>query len=168
MSLGRARHSGFSLIELIVTILVLAIISIFAASRFVNRATFDETGFFEESLSAVRYAQKVAMASGCDIRVTFNASVLTLRQWIDAGNNSCDFASPGAVLAPVAKPGGGNFTSTAPAAVTVSNTDFFFDQTGIPRTIAGGLITLDTNTTIGSRTLTVAPHTGFSRCTAGC
>ena len=86
MNRGKFTHSGFTLIELIVIILVIAVVSAFAASRFVNRTAFDEIGFFEESLSGVRYAQKVAMASGCDIRVTFNASGLQLRQWIDAGN----------------------------------------------------------------------------------
>ena len=168
MSLSKTTHSGFTLIELIVIILVIAVVSAFAASRFVNRTAFDEIGFFEESLSGVRYAQKVAMASGCDIRVTFNASGLQLRQWIDAGNNSCDFASPGAVLGPVQKPGGGNFTGTAPAGVSVSSTDFFYDQTGTPRNIAGAELLTETVTTIGGRNLSVAPHTGYTRCTAGC
>ena len=168
MRLRKTKYPGFTLIELIMVILVLAVVSVFAASRFGDRTAFDEIGFFEESLSTVRYAQKLAMASGCDIRVTFNASGLSLRQWIDAGNNSCDFASAGAVLTAVQRPGGGNFTSTAPAGISVSNTDFFFDQIGIPRTIGGGLIAAETTTTIGGRTLSIAPNTGFSRCTGGC
>ena len=164
----RRINSGFTLIELIMVIIILGIIAIFAASRFVNRTDFDEIGFFEESLSAVRYAQKIAMASGCDVRVTFNATGVTLREWIDTGNNSCDFASPGAVLTALPRPGGGNFTTTAPAGVAVSGTDFFYDQTGIPRTLAGAVIAVETTTTIGGRTLSVAPQTGFARCTAGC
>ena len=165
---GRTRHGGFSLVELIMVILVLAILSFFAASRFVNRTEFDEIGFFEESLSGVRYAQKVAMTSGCDVRVTFTSSGLTLRKWVDAGNNSCDFASPGAVLGSLQRPGGGNFATTAPSGVTVSSADFMFDQAGTPRSVAGALISVETSTNIGGRTLSVAPHTGFARCTTGC
>ena len=160
--------AGFTLIELVTVLIIVGIVSIFAASRFVNRTAFDEFGFFQASLSAVRYAQKIAMASGCDIRVTFDATGVTLRQWIDTGNNSCDFASPGAVLTALPRPGGGNFTTTAPAGVAVSGTDFFYDQTGIPRTLAGAVIAVETTTTIGGRTLSVAPQTGFARCTAGC
>lgn len=161
-------QTGFTLIELITVIIIAGIMSYFAASRFVNRVEFNQAGFFQESLSAVRYAQKVAMAAGCDIRVTFDSGGVTLRQWIDAGNNSCAFNSAGAVLSALPRPGGGSFTAAAPSGVTVSNSDFFYDRTGIPRTPGGAVISSETVTSIGGRVLSVAPQTGFARCSAGC
>ena len=164
--------NGFSLIELIVILIIVGIISFFASSRFVNRTSFDELGFFEESITAVRYAQKLAITSGCDVQVTINSSGYILEQWGNTATNECDFDDAGVSLSNVRKPGGGNFSGTAPSGVSITvapnPTVWFFDQIGIPRTTGGVEITMETTATIGSRTLSVAPHTGFTRCTTGC
>jgi MSHA pilin protein MshC len=165
---NRCRSQGFTLMELIVTLVVVGIIAAFAASRFFDRTTFESYGFFEESLSAVRYAQKLAIASGCDIRVTFTGSGYSLEKWLDIPGDSCRFDSPGAGIVAVTRPGGGDFSALAPAGVNVTPAQFFFDRVGIPRTLGGAELGGETTVTIGSRTLSVAPHTGFARCTAGC
>lgn len=162
------RQRGFTLMELIVTLVVIGIIAAFAASRFFDRTTFESYGFFEESLAAVRYAQKLAIASGCDIRVTFTASGYNLEKWLDAPNSSCQFDSPGATPVAVTRPGGGTFSGLAPDGVGVTPAQFFYDRVGIPRATGGAELPGETAVGIGSRTLSVAPHTGFARCTAGC
>lgn len=154
--------------ELIVTLIVVGIVSAYAASRFFDRTTFEAFGFFESSLSAVRYAQKRAITSGCDVRVTFSGSGYSLHRWVDVPNDSCRFDSPGANLVAVSRPGGGAFADPAPDDVTVGAAQFVFDPVGVPRTTGGGLIGGETTIAIGGRTLSVAPHTGFARCTAGC
>jgi prepilin-type N-terminal cleavage/methylation domain-containing protein len=170
MPMCRQELKGFTLIELITVMLVLGILSTFAASRFFSRSAFDEAGFTQESLSAVRYAQKLAIASGCDIRITFTVNSIALEQWIDSGNNSCDVNAPAPVITPVAKPGGGNFTIQAPNNVTVtaSLAVFYFDQIGIPFSTAGVKLAAETTVTIGANTFSIAPETGFVRCTIAC
>ena len=164
------RVEGFSLIELVTILLVLAILSSFAASRFFSTSSFDEQGFTREALSAVRYAQKLAIASGCDTRVSFTATTITLEQWIDVGNQSCDVNAPAPVVTNVARPGGGNFTLTAPTGVTITSSlaAFYFDQIGIPFSTAGARLAAETTVTIGPNTFSIAPETGFTRCTVAC
>lgn len=56
------------MVELIVVIVIAGILAAVVGPRFFDRQVFDERLFFEESLSAARYAQKLAVASGCPIR----------------------------------------------------------------------------------------------------
>ncbi len=64
------EQRGFTIVELIMVIVILGIISAVAAPRFFDRKVFDERFYFEEVLSTVRYGQKLAVASGCRIRVS--------------------------------------------------------------------------------------------------
>ena len=68
------KQRGFTIVELIMVIVILGIISAVALPRFFDRKTFDERFYFEEVLSSVRYAQKLAVASGCLVKVTVNNS----------------------------------------------------------------------------------------------
>lgn len=165
MKLLRSVAPGFSLIELIVVMIVLSIISIFAVSRFSSRTVFDEAGFFQESLSATRYAQKMAIASGCDIRVLFTATDYTLTRW---QNGASCAANGGTGVQGVSRPGGGNFTNTVPNGVSLSAAELYFDQIGRPRSVATNNLLAATTITIGSRVITVEGETGFTRCTTGC
>lgn len=79
------RHShGFSLIELITVIILIGVLSTFALGKldfdgFTNRA------FYDEFRSALRYAQKLAVSSGCPVRVEISAYSYALYQ----GASSC-------------------------------------------------------------------------------
>lgn len=59
---GRQTAGGFTLVELIIGMLVVAIISIAAIPRLFNTQAFKARGFYDATLSLVRYAQKVAVA----------------------------------------------------------------------------------------------------------
>lgn len=69
-----AEQRGFTIVELIMVIVILGIISAVALPRFFDRKSFDERFYFEEVLSSVRYAQKLAVASGCLVHVKINNS----------------------------------------------------------------------------------------------
>jgi len=93
MSLVRNYHnSGFSLVELVTVIVLLGILGVVALGRLGNQDAFAARGFFDDTVSAVRFAQKLAISSGCDIRVITTASSYQLRQ-----SSACvadDFTNP--------------------------------------------------------------------------
>ncbi|MBF0674041.1 type II secretion system protein [Pseudomonas sp.] len=105
---------GFTLVELILIMVVLGILAAVAAPRFFDRSVFDERLYFEEVLSAVRYAQKVAVASGCEIRVEVDNSGYRLTHAAP-----CDTR---AAKTPVADPAGGAYRAANTNSVSVAPT----------------------------------------------
>lgn len=96
--------------------MVIVIIGILAAvvgPRFFDRQVFDQRLFFEESLAAVRYGQKLAVASGCQIRAQVSGTGYALTYATACGA----IVAGGAVANPT---GGGNYTMTNSQGVTVS------------------------------------------------
>lgn len=64
-----ARSRGFTLVELILVLVVIGVLAAVVGPRFFDRSVFDQRQQYEEALSALRYAQKRALASGCPVRV---------------------------------------------------------------------------------------------------
>ena len=69
---------GFTLVELIVTMIVVGILAVAVIPRFANRADFDARGFYDGTLSMLRYAQKAAVAQRRQVCVDFTAADITL------------------------------------------------------------------------------------------
>lgn len=68
------------MIELITVIILLGILGVVALGRFGGGDVFAARGFFDDTVNAVRFAQKLAISSGCDVRVITTASSYQLRQ----------------------------------------------------------------------------------------
>lgn len=71
-------EQGFTLIELIVVMIIIGILAVIVAPRFANRGDFDARGFFDGTLSVLRYAQKTAVAQRRMVCVSFGPSAVTL------------------------------------------------------------------------------------------
>ncbi|MBS4148757.1 Tfp pilus assembly protein FimT/FimU [Pseudomonadota bacterium DY0742] len=140
---------GFTLVELIMTLVIIGILAAVVGPRFFDRKVFDERLFFEETVSAVRYAQKLALASGCLTQVSLGAGGYRLRR---AAN-----CTSGGFSAEVQGPDGQTpFANTeVPAGVSVSTTNFpvVFDSLGRPSGAASA--------TIGAFTFSVTAETGL-------
>lgn len=63
----RSRIPGFTLIELIVVILLVSIVSVYAASRYSGRAGFSPYAAQEQAISVIRQVQVNRMQSNVDM-----------------------------------------------------------------------------------------------------
>ena len=68
---ARQAQAGFTLIELVMVILILGVLSAYAAPRMFNSGDFYARGFHDETLSILRYAQKAAIAQRRTVCVDF-------------------------------------------------------------------------------------------------
>jgi MSHA pilin protein MshC len=122
---GAARPKGFTIVELIAVIVIIALIAAVTGPRFFDVNIFRERGFFDETISAIRYAQKYAVATGCAVQVAVAGNGYTLTQVPIAIFNPNDPAPcntppyTGGVSDPVNA--GNNFTRTAPTDVTLTS-----------------------------------------------
>lgn len=160
-----SKQLGFTLIELILVIVIMGVLATFAAPRFVNQSDFDARGFRDELLSSIRYAQKLAIASQCEVQVVVNTVANTYALYFpnnnDANNAICDGAGAGfgsnPAPHPILEPSA--FPISAPSDVTLTNTSgnstFYFNSQGAP--VPGG-----GSFSIGGHSLTVEPITGYA------
>ena len=149
--------TGFTIIELIVTIVILAIIAVVAGSKFFGTSKFQEMGFADAVANGLRYAHKMAIATGCDTRAQITASNITLFQRA----TNC---TTGNFTRNVSKPGGNIWIETVPGGLSVSSLDIYFDNKGKPFfTSSAAEVSGVQSVTVGSRTISVEPETGFVR-----
>lgn len=139
---------GFTLVELVMVIVIIGILAAVVGPRFFDRRVFDERLYYEEALAAVRYAQKLAVASGCLIQVSLDANGYRLRRAA-----SC---TSGSYSSEVQGPDGQTpFAASLPNGVSLSGSTFpvAFDSLGRPSAAAAA--------TIGTFTISVNSGTGL-------
>ncbi len=130
------KQEGFTLIELITVMVIVGILAVSALPRFFERSTFESRGFYDQTLSVLRYAQKSAIAQHRFVCVAFTANSITLTYGADATCGS-NLTSPlGVTPYVVAVPNGSGITLSGYA-------DFNFDALG--RASPGQNITVSGN-----------------------
>ena len=142
-----AAH-GFTMIELTVVIVIVGILAVVAVAKLSNVDAFEVQGFFDSTKSAVRFAQKLAVAQRTNVVVVVNATSISV----------C-YTNPGCAT-PVTDPTSGQpMTLPAPAGVSLAGpASVSFD--GLGRATPGGTITV-TGAGI-SRSLIVEQETGYA------
>ena len=153
------RHfrAGVTLVELALGIAIIGVLAAVGAPRFFSRTSFHEAFFAQDVVSALRYAQKQAVASGCDVQISFTPPggyALAQRQGCRAGPFSQPVANPGT--------GQASYSKQAPpgTALTSSVDPIIFDALGRARD--AGLAVSDATIAVGASTVVVVGETGFT------
>lgn len=123
-----ASQEGFTLVELVTVMMLIAVLAAVVVPRLTGSQFFDELRFMGQVESALRFAQKSAIAKRRLVCVAFAADSVMLRYASSAGAASCDsdLTGPTGETAP--------FTVRAPAGITLSPVpaDFDFNSLGRP------------------------------------
>jgi MSHA pilin protein MshC len=147
------NERGFTIVELVMTIMIMGILAAVVGPRFFDRQVFDERLFFEDALAAVRYGQKLAVASGCPIRAQVGASGYALSRGAACGGGA------------VQNPSGGDYAAGLPSGVGVQQSlDVTFNSLGCVAADPAAPATCANDTRksqIGSFSFDVHAATGF-------
>jgi len=131
------RSHGFTLIEMIATIVIVAILAAVAVPRMPVAQPFQERGYAESLAASLRQSRAVAIASGCDVQFTIDAVGYRALQ---RGASGTHCATSGAFSTPVRRGDGDNIDALLPAGVAApANRQFVFSSTG---SVAGGAFTI--------------------------
>jgi MSHA pilin protein MshC len=154
--------TGFTLIELIVVMVLMAILAAVAAPRFMGRGDFEQPAFVQELAAAARYAQKLAVTSGCPVRLSLtSATAYELLQPLNAPP-PCSMASTRSVLHPGT---GAEFSGTAPAGVTMSTVQVAGVGVAFPVSVdfaaSGGPAAGDVEIPVGSQSVVISAGSGY-------
>lgn len=140
---------GFTMIELVIVLTIIGILMVVATPKFFKTSDYTSRGFYEELMGAARYAQKFAVASGCQVRLNITANSYSLMQ-----RTACDTSSSFDLDVPHPSKAG-NFVPDSPSPVTISPapTSIVFDALGR----ASATVTIS----VGARSFTIHDQTGF-------
>ena len=148
----RSRSRGFTLTELIVTIVVVGIMAAMVLPRFRGESGFEDRALRDETAAALRHAQKSAIAARRQVCLDFQANGLTATIATNFGG-ACDTPLPapgGGALAVVAR--GASLYAAHPGA-TLS-----FDPMGRP---VNGQAQVSVQGLPAGLTITVEAETGY-------
>jgi MSHA pilin protein MshC len=146
------RHEecrGFTLIEMIASITIIAILAAVALPRMTAATPFAERGYADGIAASLRQSRAVALASGCEVQFTVDAAGYRAFQHAAAGTHC---AAGGAWSTPVRRGNGQDLNEAPPAGVTLANNRqliFAADGTvaAAPLTITVGLLTVTVDAT---------------------
>jgi len=126
------RFKGFTLVELVMTIVIVGVLAVVVAPKFSNIDVFQSRGFADQVQAVLRHAQKIVVAQHRFVCVAFGANSVTLTYDSTAPSTTHTTAiCPGSPL--TGTTGQTPYTVTAPEGVTLSGgTNFSFDAQGRP------------------------------------
>ena len=159
---GAGLQRGFTLVELIMTMVIVGILAAVVAPRFFDTNVFQSRGFADQVQATLRYAQKAAIAQRRVVCVNFDLVAVpnNITLMIDSDtppNGTCNLAPAGNLQSPT---GDASYVINAPAGVAFGTApapvDFSFNALGAP-TNAPQTISI----TGATNAITIEAETGY-------
>ena len=157
------RESGFTIVELVAVIVITGIIAAIAAPSFIGVDAFDARGSYGTLVSALRYAQKTAIAQRTTVcaNVDVATKIVTLTY---RGSLDCSAASTGAVVDPATQTAySKNLSKNVTLIAPVSSIGFDGLGRPVPNATATFTVKNAVVTTESIRVITVEADTGYVR-----
>jgi MSHA pilin protein MshC len=148
---------GFTIVELVIALAIVAFLAAVAAPRFLSMSEMNADLYRSEVLAALRYAQRLAVASGCGVQVQLTASSYTLTQ--QTGCAGAVWSQ--AVVDPSTNAAA--YARTAPGGVTLSSTvnPLRFDALGRATNAAGAVS--NATVAVSGRTISIVGESGYAQ-----
>jgi prepilin-type N-terminal cleavage/methylation domain-containing protein len=142
---------GFTLIELIASITIVAILVAITLPRLPTVQPYAERGYADGISASLRQARATAIASGCAVEFTITVAGYSAFQRGNSATIPNHCATAGAFVTAVMRGDGNAMTETQPAGVVLAaNRSLIFGPDG---RIAGGTVTID----VGPHAITIGP-----------
>jgi len=158
---------GFTLVELVVVLLLIAILGFFALPR-LSQNTLELSSQAEQVATDIRYAQTLSMTRGAALGSQGRYCIFFTATGYQYRNNGNSYATPCTVA--VNHPATGSSAAIVLAGTAVSTANLTgnyleFDTKGQPSSLAAPLsdATITLTATGGPRTVLVSPVTGKAR-----
>jgi len=136
-------------------IVLLGILSSTIMPKFFEKSVFTERAFFDDTLNAVRYAQKLAVATGCNVQVAISANSYTLMRQGSSSSSSCPGGSSYNLAIPHPSSGAATYSGDESGMTVVSTASSFVFY-------PLGNVSTDVSITVnGARKMKVIASTGF-------
>lgn len=148
--------AGFTIAELVAVLIMVGVLAAVAVPRMAGTsASFDEVRLYDQTLAALRYAQKAAVAMQRTVCVSFTGgTTLTLTYVAAYGSSNC-VGAPN--LAPPGGGSGGAYTVVRQGAAGYgAAADLSFDLVGRPSLA-------QTIGLVGGRQIVIESETGYVR-----
>jgi MSHA pilin protein MshC len=151
------KQRGFTLVELVMVIVLLGILSATATPKFFSVSSYKNNLFFDDTHSALHFAQKLAITTNCNVQILIDHNRYTISRPAKSDRSQCTSTNPTDFSLPVSHPGTGEAYYTHAekgVSLTANLATFYFNALGQ----ASADVTL---TVAGDKIISVVAATGF-------